>query len=99
MSDNETDTQVSAEAPQPTPPLTFSVAEGAQRLGVKEAWYLIQLRARKLPGHKIGRQWRLTESDLTQALEITAVAAVMPIVDPAGATPTTRRRANRRLGR
>lgn len=73
---------------------TFTVADGAARLGQTEAWYLRQLRARKLPGHKIGRQWRLTESDLTQALEITAVAAVVAPVDIA--TPTTRRRYSRR---
>ncbi|CRK51805.1 hypothetical protein RHCRD62_30469 [Rhodococcus sp. RD6.2] len=63
------------------------------------AWDLRQLRARKLPGHRIGRQWRLTESDLEGALDLTAVPAAPRNIDPAGATPTTRRRANRRLGR
>ncbi|MFC9788729.1 helix-turn-helix domain-containing protein [Rhodococcus sp. NPDC127528] len=83
---------------EPTSALTFTVADGALRLGVTEHWYLRQLRARKLPGHKIGRQWRLTEGDLREALELTAVPAVAASADPAGLTPTTRRRITRGRG-
>ncbi|MBM4716195.1 DNA-binding protein [Rhodococcus hoagii] len=72
------------------------VAEGAKRLGQTEAWYLRQLRERKLPGHKIGRKWALTEDDIRQALELTAIAATPRTVDPAGLTRTSRRRIGRR---
>ncbi len=73
----------------------FPVADGAARLGQTEAWYLRRLRDRKLPGHKIGRKWMLTEDDVRQALELTAVAAEPPLIDD-GLTPTTRRRMARR---
>lgn len=78
-----------------TSTLTFDVAEGAARLGVTTDWYMRQLRARKLPGHKIGRTWRLTDDDLTKALELTAIAANPTHTDPAGLTPGSRRRLNR----
>jgi excisionase family DNA binding protein len=81
--------------PSTPAPLTFSVVEGAQRLGVTEDWYLRQLRGKRLPGHKIGRQWRLTESDVQAALDITFQPAVPVAVDPAGLTPTSRRRLTR----
>lgn len=75
--------------------LTFPVEEGAARLGVSLDWYMRQLRARKLPGHKIGRTWRLTDSDVTAALELTAMPATPNHADPAGLTPGSRRRLNR----
>lgn len=78
-----------------TSTLTFDVAEGAARLGVTTDWYMRQLRARKLPGHKIGRTWRLTDDDLTKALELTAISANPTHTDPAGLTPGSRRRLNR----
>ncbi len=72
----------------------LAVAEGAERLGQTEAWYLRQLRARQLPGRKVGRKWMLTESDIREAIERTAVSAVAPM--PSGpfpsVSPTTRRR-------
>lgn len=78
-----------------TPTLTFAVAVGAEKLGVTEDWYTRQLRSGKLPGHKIGRQWRLTESDVQAALDITFKPAAPTAVDPAGLTPTSRRRMTR----
>lgn len=57
-----------------TEQLTYTVAEAAAKLGITEAWYLRQLRARNLPGHKLGRNWRLTDDDIAQALELTAQA-------------------------
>lgn len=81
----------------PTPPraLTFDVEEGAARLGVTVDWYMRQLRAWKLPGHKLGNRWKLTDDDLQKALELTAVAANPTQADPAGLTPGSRRRLNR----
>ncbi|WP_157935274.1 hypothetical protein [Mycobacteroides abscessus] len=52
--------------------LTFSVAEGAARLGATEAWYLKALRAGLVPGRKFGRIWRLTDADINAALQISA---------------------------
>lgn len=75
--------------------LTFDVEEGAQRLGVTADWYMRQLRARKLPGHKIGRTWRLTDDDVAQALKLTATTTNPAHADPAGLTPGSRRRLNR----
>ncbi|MFI7172328.1 helix-turn-helix domain-containing protein [Rhodococcoides fascians] len=78
-----------------TSTLTFDVAEGAARLGVSTDWYMRQLRARKLPGHKLGNRWRLTNEDVERALELTAIAANPSHTDPAGLTPGSRRRLNR----
>lgn len=75
---------------------TFSVAEGAAFFGQTEHWYATQLRARKLPGHKIGRQWRLTERDILDALDMFARPAMVPPPDPSGLTPLSRRRNKRR---
>lgn len=74
-----------------TAAVTFPVVWGAERLGVTEAWYTRQLRARKLPGHKIGRTWRLTEGDVQAALDITFVAPIIPVKDPAGLSSRSRR--------
>ncbi|ORL06443.1 helix-turn-helix domain-containing protein [Prescottella equi] len=79
-----------------TEQLTYTVADAATKLGVTEAWYLRQLRAQKLPGHKLGRRWRLTDDDIAQALALTAVPAAPRPVDPAGLTPTSRRQVDRR---
>ena len=76
-------------------PLTMSVAEAAKRLGVKEGWYAAQLRASKLPGHKMGNRWRLTEDDVQKALELTYRPARVVPPDPAGLTPGSRRRLDR----
>lgn len=73
----------------------MSVAHAAQRLGVPEGWYTTQLRAGKLPGHKLGRTWRITEEDLRGALELTSRPARVVSPDPAGLTPGSRRRLER----
>ncbi|MDV7197040.1 helix-turn-helix domain-containing protein [Rhodococcus kroppenstedtii] len=78
------------------PSATFPLTEGAERLGVSVDWYMRQLRARKLPGHKLGRKWRLTEDDLAEALRLTAMPALAPRPDPAGLTAGSRRRLERR---
>lgn len=46
-------------------------------------WLQDQIRAKKIPAHKIGRHWVMTDSDIEQMLEITASTpvpktAVMP---------------------
>lgn len=69
----------------------FSVEVGAKRLMQTADWYLRQLRAGKLPGHKIGRKWVLTESDVQAALDITFKPAVVAQPDPAGLSARSRR--------
>lgn len=87
-----TDTAAGAEAPRLLP-----VAEGAERLGQTEAWYLRQLRARQLPGRKVGRKWMLTESDISEAIERCAIAATpLPAGPFPSMSPTSRRRIARR---
>ncbi|KZM68320.1 hypothetical protein AWN90_10530 [Nocardia terpenica] len=71
---------------------TYSVAEGAAVLRQSEAWYLGRLRRGELPGHRAGRKWYLTESDLRAAVELTAQPATVPAPDPVGLTPRSRRR-------
>ncbi len=70
----------------------YSVAEAAELLRVTEDWYLKRLRARKLPGRKSGRIWTLAVEDIQAAKDAMAVAAIAPKPDPAGLTPTSRRR-------
>lgn len=72
---------------------TLSVTEVAARLDVSRRWLIEQLRAGKFPGHRIGRQWRLTEADYDGIL---AATARKPLPKPSSsATPTTRRRLER----
>ncbi|CAM3951415.1 helix-turn-helix domain-containing protein [Nocardia ninae] len=71
---------------------TFTVAEGAAILKQTEGWYLGKLRSGALPGHKAGRQWYLTESDIQQAQLLTARPAGAPAPFPAGLPPAFRRR-------
>lgn len=35
-------------------------------------WLQDQIRAKKIPAHKIGRHWIMTDSDIEQMLELTA---------------------------
>ena len=69
---------------------TIPVEEGAARLGVSLDWYMRQLRPRKLPGHKIGRTWRLTDDDIREALRLTAKPALVKPPDPSGLTSRSR---------
>ena len=64
---------------------TYPVEEGARRLHKSRAWYLRQLNAGLLPGHRAGRTWFLTERDIQQALEQTA----QPANDPPPAVTET----------
>ncbi|MBJ8340013.1 helix-turn-helix domain-containing protein [Antrihabitans sp. YC3-6] len=92
--------------PDPRPIVTYSVAEAAKKIGASKEWYTRHLRERKLPGHKIGRKWRLTDSDIFAALDLTYKPALVLAPDPAGLSPRSRqyvqrnstRRATKRLG-
>lgn len=85
-----------------TCPLTYDLATAAERIGgVSEKWLAAQLREAKLPGRKVGRHWRMTESDIEAAVEIFGVGPqansgeggpVSSEHGPAGLTKTSRRR-------
>lgn len=83
-------------------PLTYDLAAAAERIGgVSEKWLAVQLRRGKLPGRKIGRHWRMTQSDIEAAVEVFGVGpqansgeggSVSTKDGPAGLTKTSRRR-------
>lgn len=75
----------------------YTVPEVAELLGphVTVEWLTRQLRARKIPGRKVGRYWMLTRADIEAAIESMARPAIAPKPDPAGLTRTSRRRLNR----
>ncbi|MFI5783532.1 helix-turn-helix domain-containing protein [Nocardia sp. NPDC051570] len=75
---------------------TYTVAEGAALLRQSERWYLTRLRSGELPGHKAGRSWYLTASDLAEAQVRTKVAAGAPLPDLSALTPRPRSRARHR---
>ncbi|MGW6335255.1 helix-turn-helix domain-containing protein [Nocardia rhamnosiphila] len=78
--------------PRPAELRLYTVAEAADMLRVSENWLLKRLRDRRLPGRKAGRRWALSARDIRVAQESMAVPAFPVVVDPAGLTPTSRRR-------
>ncbi|MBF5002524.1 helix-turn-helix domain-containing protein [Nocardia sp. BSTN01] len=77
----------------------YTVPEVAEILHVTEVWVIRQLRARKLPGRKVSRQWFLTRGDIEAAIESMARPAIAPKPDPAGLSRGSRRALNRRMAR
>ncbi|OXR43351.1 hypothetical protein B7C42_04774 [Nocardia cerradoensis] len=66
---------------------TYPVSVGAGALHKSEAWYLRQLKAGALPGHRAGRTWFLTAADIAAAIEHTATAAAYLAVGAAAPAP------------
>lgn len=81
--------------PSPAELRLYTVAEAAALLQVSESWYLKRLRDRRLPGRKAGRRWALSAADIRVAQESMAVPAFPVVADPAGLSPTSRRRLRR----
>lgn len=85
-----------------TCPLTYDLAEAAERIGgVSEKWLAAQLRRGKLRGRKVGRHWRMTDSDIEDAVETFGVGPQTDSAErgfvryesgPSGLTKTSRRR-------
>ncbi len=88
-----------AAAPDASQLLTYSVAEGARILRKSERWYRRQLAARFLPGHRAGRTWFLTESDIATALDVTRVPSTAARRTPPQQPTRPARRRNRRRAR
>ena len=76
---------------------TYSVAEATIQIGApSERWLIEQLRAGRFPGRKVGRHWRMTNSDIAEALDVCAndyTNSFLTAVPAAGLTPRSRRRA------
>ncbi len=75
---------------------TYSTAEVANHMGCTERWLIEQLRSNRFPGRKVGRQWRMTDRDVQDALDICANDAhrvagnsVAPVF---GLTPISRKK-------
>ncbi|MCC3311349.1 hypothetical protein [Nocardia africana] len=77
---------------------TYPVSVGARALHKSEAWYLRQLKAGALPGHRAGRTWFLTAADIAAAIEHTATAATPAQRPTSPSAPQRRRRPRRRPG-
>lgn len=74
----------------------YSIAEVTELLHVTEDWLLKRLRGRQIPGHKSGRQWTMSASDIQAAIDFMAVPAIVPKPDPHGLSYGSRRRLQRR---
>ncbi|MFE9324025.1 hypothetical protein ACIHDR_41680 [Nocardia sp. NPDC052278] len=76
---------------------TYPVSAGARALGKSERWYTQQLKDGRFPGHKAGRNWFLTASDIDAAIHATRQPATPPI--PKQPTDSIRRPQQRRTRR
>lgn len=73
--------------------VTYSLAEAADRIGAPSVdWLARRLRKRALPGRLVGRTWRMTDSDIAEAIQRLAMPAIGVKPDATGLTPTSRRR-------
>ena len=77
--------------------LTYSSGDAAIRMGApSERWLIEKLRAGAFPGRKVGRHWRMTDSDISDALAACSneVRRIQAAATPgrAGLTPTSRKR-------
>lgn len=57
-------------------------------------WLQAQIRAKKIPGHKVGRHWIMTDADIEAALEVWASEPkpAAPAATPLSLTATSLRR-------
>jgi len=74
-------------------PITYDIADAAQRMGApSERWVVEQIRTGRFPARKMGRAWRMTEQDITDALDAcrnTVTGSVEVTVQRSGLTPTS----------
>lgn len=76
---------------------THTIEYAAELIGAPSAdWLYRKLRRRELPGRLVGRNWRMTDSDIASSIELLARPAIVAAPDPAGLTPASRQRLTRR---
>lgn len=73
---------------------TYSTSEATEIVGApSERWLIEQLRDGRFPGRKVGRNWRMTEHDIADALDLCRnehrSTHSAPVI---GLTPRSRRR-------
>ena len=75
---------------------THSIAEVAASMGASPRWVTEQIRSGRFRARKIGRAWRMTDSDVAAALEDCANHRPRPCAEvatiPTGLTRRSRRR-------
>lgn len=74
---------------------THGIPEVAASLDCSERWLVEQIRSGRFPARKIGRTWRMTDSDVAAALDacLNDAPRVAHVIDIAtGLTPRSRRR-------
>jgi hypothetical protein len=74
-------------------PATTSLPEAATHIGCTEVWLTRQLIARRLPGYKAARKWRMTAADIDQAINICREPAAPNLPVPTVIRPRRRRAA------
>lgn len=76
--------------------VTLSAKEVAAGLGCKERWLVEQARDGKIPARRIAKQWRFTQQDCAEIVDLFANGFHKPenesAVRPAGVTAQSRRR-------
>lgn len=73
---------------------TYPVSVGARALGKSERWYIQRLKSGRFPGHKAGRTWFLTASDINAAIEASRSPSSRPAKRQPPPQPTDRARPN-----
>ncbi|WP_081346443.1 DNA-binding protein [Mycobacteroides chelonae] len=76
-------------------PLTYGLTESVQLMGAKSERQLTEwLKAGRIPGRKIGREWRMTIDDIRAAIDSFGVRGQPETQEQkrSGLTPTSRRR-------
>jgi hypothetical protein len=74
---------------------THSTAEVAETIGApSERWLVEQIRSGRFPARKVGRSWRMTDSDVVAALNACRSDRLRVEVIPfaTGLTPRSRKR-------
>jgi hypothetical protein len=74
-----------------THPLVYDLDEASAKLGKSERWLADKLRARRFPGRKVGRTWKLTQDDLDEIIQLCAIARqpASPVDSAVYAVPQT----------
>ncbi|MEC4904565.1 hypothetical protein R2351_17925 [Mycobacteroides chelonae] len=76
-------------------PLTYGLTESVQLMGAKSERQVTEwLKAGRIPGRKIGREWRMTIEDIRDAIDSFGVRGEPETLEQkrSGLTPTSRRR-------
>ena len=69
----------------------YSTGQAYKQMGApSERWLIEKLRSGEFPGRKVGRNWRMTEEDILDALDTCKNEGIA--ATPSGLTPRSRKR-------